>query len=182
VRHAGVANESTIYNSNYFRLQKSNDGNVWTDVDTVDYSLANVTDREITPQNARYWRLYITKPALNTDNTARVYELELYTEDAVTPSTGADLALRMPTLVDSIYSLGYEGCNSVDGNSSTRWSSNNHFTSYPHWIQVDMQTEQTINRVDVNWEFAYASDYNVQISTDGLNWINVDTITGKVFL
>lgn len=79
VKHAGEGGETTGFNTRDFKLQKSTDGNSWTDVDAVTGNTANITDRTVTAFTARYVRLYITNPQTSTSNiAARIYEFELY--------------------------------------------------------------------------------------------------------
>ncbi len=79
VKHAGEGGETSGYNTRDFTLQKSTDGNSWTDVDSVAGNTANSTDRTVTPFSARYVRLYITNPQTSSSNkAARIYEIELY--------------------------------------------------------------------------------------------------------
>ncbi|MFC5532596.1 discoidin domain-containing protein [Cohnella yongneupensis] len=87
VKHAGSNGESTTYNTKNFKLQRSSDGNTWTDVDTVANNTASVTDRNVTSFNARYVRLYITTPVQDNAayfqtpgdrSNARIYEFEAY--------------------------------------------------------------------------------------------------------
>ena len=80
VRHAGVA-EATRYNTNCFKLQASNDGKRWVNIDQVDFNMHNITSMEVKPFKARYVRLYITKPTLSRNDVARIYELELYADE-----------------------------------------------------------------------------------------------------
>lgn len=78
VRHAGDGGESPSWNTRDFKLQRSDDGSAWTDVDIVTNNTANITDRVTNPFTARYVRLYITKPTNTSDSAARIYEIELY--------------------------------------------------------------------------------------------------------
>lgn len=64
----------------------------------------------------------------------------------------------------------------IDGNPSTRWSSN---YSDPQWISIELESATNINGVMLNWEVAYAKSYIIQTSTDNLNWTTVySTTTG----
>lgn len=80
VRHAGEGGESPSWNTRDFKLQQSSDGTNWTDVDSVTYNTANITNRVTNPFTTRYARLYITKPTNTSDNAARIYEFELYAD------------------------------------------------------------------------------------------------------
>ncbi|WP_217544932.1 discoidin domain-containing protein [Streptomyces sp. GbtcB6] len=65
--------------------------------------------------------------------------------------------------------------NAVDGNTGTRWSSA--FTD-DQWLQVDLGATAQVNQVVLNWETAYGKDYKVQISADGSNWTDLQSVTG----
>ena len=62
----------------------------------------------------------------------------------------------------------------VDGNYSTRWASEWVDTA---WLQVDLGSVQSFNRVLLGWEAAYAKAYTVQVSNDGTNWSTIHTTT-----
>ena len=67
----------------------------------------------------------------------------------------------------------------VDGNPTTRWSSE---FSEPQWLAVDLSETQTISRVVLLWEGAFAKDYALEVSPDGETWQEVYTTsngTGK---
>jgi len=61
-----------------------------------------------------------------------------------------------------------------DGNSSTRWSS-----SYAdnQWWQVDLGSVREINRVELNWQTAYASRYRIRTRRkSGNSWSTAATV------
>jgi hypothetical protein len=60
--------------------------------------------------------------------------------------------------------------NAVDGNRSTRWSSE---FSDPQWIAVDLGEPVEISRVELVWENAYGRSYTIQVSDDGETWKEV---------
>ena len=79
----------------------------------------------------------------------------------------SDLALMKPATASSIETESTNALAAVDGNGSTRWSSafaNN------EWWQVDLQHQVQPTSVRMVWEAAYARKFNVQISSDGVNW------------
>lgn len=78
VKHAGSGGESASWNTRDFKLQKSSDGNNWTDVDIVAGNTAGITDRTVSQFNARYVRLYITTPTSTSSQAARIYEFEVH--------------------------------------------------------------------------------------------------------
>ncbi len=64
----------------------------------------------------------------------------------------------------------------VDGNDSSRWSSN---WSDSQWITVDLGSVQSIGRVLLHWETAYGKSYKIQVSNDNHTWTTVySTTTG----
>jgi hypothetical protein len=87
-----------------------------------------------------------------------------------------NLALNKPVTASSMESASYPGSNAVDGNTGTRWSSS---FSDPQWIYVDLQATYNITRVKLNWEAAYGKSYQIQVSSDAVNWTtNYSTTTG----
>lgn len=51
----------------------------------------------------------------------------------------------------------------IDGNTGTRWETD---FSDPHWITIDLGTSYDIGHVVLNWEGAFASSYEIQITDD----------------
>ncbi len=96
---------------------------------------------------------------------------------ATTTVPSANLALNKPTTVSSVENASLGGANAVDGNTTTtRWSS---AFSDPQWIYVDLQASVNINRVRLYWENAYATSFQIQVSSDAVNWTNIySTTTG----
>ena len=62
----------------------------------------------------------------------------------------------------------------VDGDTGTRWSS---AASDPQWLQVDLGSSQPITSVTLNWETAYATAFQIQVSDNGSTWNNVYSTT-----
>ena len=62
-----------------------------------------------------------------------------------------------------------------DGSSSSRWSSN--YVDY-QWWQVDLGSAREIDRVELDWETAYASRYRIRTRTSsGNSWSTAATVT-----
>ncbi len=91
-------------------------------------------------------------------------------------TTAPDLALNAVAMSSSDENGGVGPANAVDGNSTTRWSSE---FSDPQWIAVDLGAVYNISEVKLNWETAAGKDYLIQVSTDGINWSKAVTITGN---
>jgi hypothetical protein len=92
-----------------------------------------------------------------------------------TASSNTNLALNQPVTASSAESATYAASSAVDGNTGTRWSS---AFSDPQWIRVDLGATKTIGRVVLNWEAAFASSYQVQVSNDGATWTSIKSVTG----
>ncbi|HVV19013.1 MAG TPA: discoidin domain-containing protein, partial [Pseudonocardiaceae bacterium] len=96
----------------------------------------------------------------------------------VTPA-GADTTLlsqgRTAT-ASSEESAAFPAGAAVDGDTGTRWSSQ---FSDPQWLAVDLGATDSISQVVLRWEAAYATGFQIQVSTDDTNWSTVySTTTG----
>ena len=69
--------------------------------------------------------------------------------------------------------------NVTDGNYTTRWSS---AFSDQQWVYVDLGANYDINRVKITWEAAYATAYQVEVSTNTNDWTPVKSVTGNTTL
>ena len=95
---------------------------------------------------------------------------------ATTTVPSANLALHQVATVSSVENTGYPGTNAVDGNTGTRWSS---AFSDPQWIYVDLQATYNVTEVKLNWENAYATSFQVQFSSNAVDWTTIySTTTG----
>ncbi|GAA3193051.1 discoidin domain-containing protein [Dactylosporangium siamense] len=94
----------------------------------------------------------------------------------VTRADAAETLLSQgkPTTASSTENAGTPATSATDGNGGTRWSS---AYSDPQWIQVDLGSTQTLTRVALNWEAAYATAYQIQTSANGSTWTNVYSTT-----
>ena len=79
-------------------------------------------------------------------------------------------------VASSIQDATMPASNAVDGNLGTRWSS---ASSDPQWIYVDLGSSMTVNQVVLTWQTAYATAFQIQVSSDAANWTTVySTTTG----
>ncbi|GGG54014.1 hypothetical protein GCM10010918_03530 [Paenibacillus radicis (ex Gao et al. 2016)] len=93
------------------------------------------------------------------------------------PSTGTNLALNKTATASSVEGTGFEANKATDGNSSTRWASNE--GSNNEWIYVDLGSTKSVNRVKLNWEAAYGKSYKIQVSDNTSSWTDAySTTTG----
>jgi beta-glucosidase len=71
----------------------------------------------------------------------------------------------------------YQGhfvANAFDGDPGTRWESK---WSDPQWIKVDLGKSQFISLVELTWETANASAFQIQVSNNNVNWHTVYSTT-----
>lgn len=61
-----------------------------------------------------------------------------------------------------------------DGDEGTRWASGR---TDDEWITVDLGRLHSVDEVKLNWEAAYAKEYEIQVSVDGTNWTTVKSLT-----
>ncbi len=107
--------------------------------------------------------------------------LALLTGYAVVVATSATAASTLlsqgrPATASSIENAGTPAAAAVDGNTGTRWSS---AFSDPQWLQVDLGSSATITQVVLQWEAAYASAFQIQVSDTGGSWTTIySTTTG----
>ena len=87
-----------------------------------------------------------------------------------------NVALNKTATASSTENAGTPASAAVDGNTGTRWSS---AFSDPQWLEVDLGSSQSICQVGLNWETAYATAFQIQVSTDNTNWTTIySTTTG----
>lgn len=61
----------------------------------------------------------------------------------------------------------------IDGIASTRWSS---AFGDPQWISIDLGVRRFVNRVELNWEGAFSSDYSIEIADSAAGpWTHLRT-------
>jgi len=86
------------------------------------------------------------------------------------------LSQGMPTTASSTESAAYPASAATDGSTATRWSS---AFSDPQWLQVDLGASDAISQVTLDWEAAYATAFQIQVSADGTTWTPIySTTTG----
>src|SRR5690348_9020642 len=77
------------------------------------------------------------------------------------------LSQGKPATSSSIENAGTPAGAAVDGNTGTRWSS---AYSDPQWLQVDLGQTASVTRVVLQWETAYGTAFQIQVSADATTW------------
>lgn len=85
-----------------------------------------------------------------------------------------NIALNKPVTASTVEDSNKAASYAVDGNSSTRWSSQ--YEDH-QWINVDLGTASTIHSVMLHWEVAYGKSYEIQTSIDNSQWTTVYSTT-----
>lgn len=74
----------------------------------------------------------------------------------------------------SLQGAPWAASNAVDGNLETRWSS---AWSDPQWLAVDLGAAHSISKVVLDWERAYATAFQIQVSDNGTTWTDIYSTT-----
>jgi hypothetical protein len=87
-----------------------------------------------------------------------------------------NIAKNKSVYASSVESNDYAALYAVDGNVSTRWSSQ---FNDPQSIYVDLGKRYNVCRVVLHWEIALGQDFKIQVSDNASDWTDVATITGN---
>ncbi|ACU72399.1 glycoside hydrolase family 3 domain protein [Catenulispora acidiphila DSM 44928] len=175
-----------------FQIQTSTDNTNWSTV----YSTTTGTGGTQTLTVAgtgRYVRMYGT--ARNTAYGYSLWEFGVFTgggggstspsSPSSSPSSSgggngtcgtANAALGHPATASSIQDANpaYDPFYATDGSTLTRWSS---ASADGQWIDVDLGGSLPVCQVVLQWENAYASGFQIQVSNDNANWSTIYTTT-----
>lgn len=86
----------------------------------------------------------------------------------------------------SVYTLSgsFAAANVNDGNSSTRWGSRytrtnpaDDYDTSGEWVQISLAEPTYILKVVLDWEAAYSTDYEIQVSNDASEWTTLRRVT-----
>ncbi|WP_328464375.1 discoidin domain-containing protein [Streptomyces sp. NBC_00448] len=158
-----------------FKIQTSSNGTDWTDV----YSTTTGTGGNQTLSvngSGRYVRMYGSQRA--TQYGYSLWEFQVYGGGTGTPAACAtdNAAQGRTAAASSTENATSPASAAVDGDTGTRWSS---AFSDPQWLRVDLGASVPLCSVGLNWETAYATAYQIQVSDDATNWTTVySTTTG----
>ncbi|NUT08363.1 MAG: sialidase [Hamadaea sp.] len=156
-----------------FQLQVSADATTWTTVYSTTTGTGGTQTLTVNG-TGRYVRLYGTARA--TAYGYSLWEFQVYGSTGTASCGTANAGLNRPATASSAESAGTAATYAVDGNTGTRWSS---AFSDPQWLQVDLGSVQTVCQVVLQWEAAYATAFQIQVSDTGSTWTSVySTTTG----
>jgi hypothetical protein len=156
-----------------FQIQVSPDGSTWTTI----YSTTTGTGGDQTLNvsgSGRYIRMYGTARA--TQYGYSLWEFQVFGTGSGAGCGTTNLALNQPTTASSLQNSSFPASDATDGNLGTRWSS---AWSDPQWLEVDLGSVQPVCQVVLDWEAAYATAFQIQVSSDGSTWTTIySTTTG----
>ncbi|HEY0807693.1 MAG TPA: glycoside hydrolase family 3 C-terminal domain-containing protein, partial [Pseudonocardiaceae bacterium] len=103
-------------------------------------------------------------------------EFQVFGPGTATSCNTADAAVGQPTTASSTENASFPASAATDGNLGTRWGS---AFGDPQWLQVDLGTSQQVCGVELDWETAFATAFQIQVSPDATNWTTIfSTTTG----
>jgi hypothetical protein len=156
-----------------FQLQASTDGTTWTTLQSVTGGTGGTQTYTVTG-SGRYVRVYGTARA--TQYGYSLWEFQVYGSTGSTTGcdTATNAALNKTATASSTENAGTPASAAVDGSGTTRWSSQ---FSDPQWLSVDLGSVQAICQVQINWEAAYGTAFQIQVSSDNATWTTLQSIT-----
>jgi hypothetical protein len=142
-----------------FQIQFSADGTNWTSAFSTTSGTGGVQTINLTG-SGRFVRMNGT--ARGTQFGYSLWEFQVFGDFGGAATCGtANAALNRPATASSTENATFPASNAVDGNTATRWSS---AFSDPQWLQVDLGSSQSICRVGLVWEAAFARAFQLQVS------------------
>jgi beta-glucosidase len=150
-----------------YKIQVSTDGAAWTDATPVTTGVDG-TQTLTLAATGRYVRMYgLTR---STQYGYSLWEFQVFGGSAPTACSTGNSAQGRPTTASSAENAGTPAGSATDGNDGTRWAS---AFADPQWLQVDLGSSQQICGVELHWEAAYATAFQIQISLDATSWTTV---------
>ncbi|MYW63131.1 sialidase [Streptomyces sp. SID8379] len=170
-----VLNWEAAYAKDY-KIQVSDNGSTWSDLKSVTGSDGGTDTVDVSGQG-RYVRM--TGVTRATQYGYSLWEFQVFGDSGTTPPADgcatANAAKGRPATASSTENGGTPASAAFDGDTATRWAS---AAADPQWVQVDLGSSQSICKVDLNWEAAYAKAFKIQASADGQNWTTLKDVTG----
>jgi len=154
-----------------FQIQVSSDGTNWTTIYSTTSGTGGTQTLSVSG-SGRYIRMYGTARA--TQYGYSLWEFQVFAAGTSSSCGSTNVALNQPTTASSVQSASFPASAATDGNLGTRWSS---AFSDPQWLQVDLGSVQSVCQVVLDWETAYATAFQIQVSSDGTNWTTIYSTT-----
>jgi hypothetical protein len=138
-----------------YQILLSVDGKEWNKVFEITEADGQTDDIYFKPQEAKYIKIFCQKRA--TSWGASIFEVKVKGQEDI------------PLI--AVSSQGSAGVSNImDGDINTCWSTDEN--GY-QWVAIDLKTLKTIGGFQLNWGKNYASDYEISVSGDNVNWRQV---------
>jgi hypothetical protein len=179
-----VLNWETAY-SRAFTVQTSANGSTWTTLHTTTAGTGGTQNLPVTG-TGRYVRLHSTQRA--TVWGVSLWEFQVFGDTGTTPPGEARLlSYGKPGAASS--SQHDSACwectpaRAFDNDPATRWATSpTGGWVDPGWIYVDLGTTANITQVVLQWDPAFATAYQIQVSANASTWTTIySTTTGRGF-
>jgi beta-glucosidase len=156
-----------------FQIQVSANGTSWTNVYSTTTGTGGTQTLTVSG-SGRYVRMNGTARA--TPYGYSLWEFQVFGSTSTSTCGSANSAPGHPATASSTENAGTPAGAAFDGDAGTRWSS---AFSDPQWVQVDLGSSQTVCQVVLQWEAAYATAFQIQVSANGTSWTTIySTTTG----
>jgi hypothetical protein len=156
-----------------FQIQVSADGSTWTSIYSTTTGTGGTQTLNVSG-TGRYIRMNGTARA--TPYGYSLWEFQVFSSSASAACGTTNIAQGKTATASSLENATFPASNAVDGNTGTRWSST---FADPQWLEVDLGSSQAICQVTLDWEAAYATGFQIQVSPDGSTWTTIySTTTG----
>ncbi|WP_169746469.1 discoidin domain-containing protein [Demequina oxidasica] len=124
------------------------------------------------PETLGVWKVYVFAEDGNSNVGVDTRSIRVVAPQV----TGTNIAEGKPATASSFdpYNGDFTPKQAFDGNPATRWSSD---WNDNEWVQVDLGSVQSFDKVQLVWETAFGSAYEIQTSNDGNSWTTVGSET-----
>ncbi|MFV0381619.1 MAG: discoidin domain-containing protein [Breznakia sp.] len=150
-----------------YHIEISEDGNAYTTIYTSPSEQnGHPIDDSITldaPVNARYVKLIVDTLIDGAYPSLSLYEVEIIENKQLD-----NLALDASITSSDFEAESVKAENAIDGNRATWWGSNTNTST--KWLALDFHSQKELNSIVLDWERRNVTKYDIQTSTDGINW------------
>ncbi|MGB3444389.1 MAG: discoidin domain-containing protein [Actinophytocola sp.] len=167
-----------------FSVQISANASSWSTVYTTATGTGGTQTLPVSG-SGRYVRLNLTARA--TQYGYSLWEFQVFGTQSGGPVDGGLLSYNKPATASTFQDDGAcPGCTPArvtDFDPATRWatSATNGWVD-PGWITVDLGAPATVTKVVLQWDPAYATAYQLQVSNDNASWTTIyQTVAGRGF-
>jgi hypothetical protein len=155
-----------------FQVQVSDDALSWTTISTVTGNTALVNSLTVTG-TGRFVRMLGT--LRGTTLGYAINEMAVY--GTAVAGQPANIALNKRAVSSTNENTTLIPAAAFDGNGSTRWASAGN--TDPSWIYVDLGNTYNLSTIVLDWETALGADFQLQVSSDSLNWTTIKTVVAN---